>query len=50
MPESPETDGRAANNGFAARIPRDAIVGAAVLAFCLATYLVTLGFKEAPRT
>lgn len=48
MPDTPETDGRAADRGAAARIPRDAIVGAAILAFCLATYLVTLTFKEAP--
>ena len=48
MPDIPGTDGRAADKGFAARIPRDAVVGAAILAFCLATYLVTLTFKEAP--
>lgn len=48
MSENPETGGRAADKGFAARVPRDAVVGAAVLAFCLAAYLVTLTFKEAP--
>jgi len=48
MSETPETDGRAADGMSVARIPRDAIVGAAILAFCLAVWLVTLGFKEAP--
>lgn len=48
MSDTSEPDKRAAAKGFAARIPRDAIAGAAVLVFCLAAYLVTLGFKEAP--
>ncbi len=48
MPEEPDTGGRAADRGSAARIPRDAVAGAAVLLFCLAAYLVTLTFKEAP--
>lgn len=48
MADHPETDGRAADEASAARIPRDAIVGAAILAFCLTAWLVTLGFKEAP--
>ncbi len=49
MPDNAESGTRVANReGFATRIPRDAIVGAGVLAFCLATYLVTLTFKEAP--
>lgn len=48
MPEEPDTGGRAAARGSAARIPRDAVAGAAVLLFCLAAYLVTLTFKEAP--
>lgn len=48
MPDNPEKGGRAANNGFAARIPRDAIAGTGVLLFCLVAYLVTLTFKEAP--
>jgi putative tricarboxylic transport membrane protein len=49
MSDTPETDARAAEEGSTARrIPRDAIAGAAVLAFCMATYLVTLTFKEAP--
>ena len=48
MPENPETDERAAGGASAARVPRDAIVGAAILAFCVAVYLVTLTFKEAP--
>lgn len=48
MPENPETEERAAGDMPAARIPRDAIAGAGVLLFCLATYLVTITFKEAP--
>lgn len=48
MPDNPETDGRAADGTSAARVPRDAIVGAAILTFCVAVYLVTLTFKEAP--
>ncbi|WP_420405450.1 tripartite tricarboxylate transporter TctB family protein [Nisaea sp.] len=37
--------GRAAT---AARLPRDFVVGAGVLAFCAIAYFVTLDFKEAP--
>ena len=49
MPDNAESGARAANReGFAARIPRDAIAGAGVLVFCVATYLVTLTFREAP--
>lgn len=48
MSDNPEKGGRAANEGFAARIPRDAIAGTGILLFCLAAYLVTLTFKEAP--
>ncbi len=48
MPETRDPDGRAAARGGAARIPRDALAGAVVLLFCLATYLVTLTFKKAP--
>lgn len=48
MSDNPERDGGAASNGLAARIPRDAIAGIGVLLFCLATWLVTLTFKEAP--
>ena len=32
----------------AARIPRDFVVAMAILAFCAGTYVVTLGFAEAP--
>lgn len=48
MSDHPETGGRAADKTSAARIPRDAIVGAAILVFCLAVWLITLSFKEAP--
>lgn len=48
MTDGPETHGRAAEGDSAARIPRDAIAGACVLLFCLAAYLVTLTFKQAP--
>lgn len=48
MPDADETGRRAAKPGLAARIPRDAIAGVAVLAFCLVTYLVTLTFRKAP--
>ena len=48
MPEQPLEGGRAAGDAPAARIPRDAIAGTGVLLFCLAAYLVTLTFKEAP--
>lgn len=48
MSDTPERDVRAASRRLAARIPRDAIAGAGVLLFCLATWLVTLTFKEAP--
>ncbi|UCH75554.1 MAG: tripartite tricarboxylate transporter TctB family protein [Rhodospirillales bacterium] len=48
MPDSPQSGERAAKQRFAARIPGDAIAGAAVLAFCFAAYLVTLTFREAP--
>ncbi len=48
MPDHKDPDGRAAARGDAARIPRDALAGLAVLAFCVATYLVTLTFKKAP--
>jgi len=48
MPDNPESEGRAANRGVAARIPHDAIAGAGVLVFCLVVYLVTLTFKQAP--
>lgn len=43
-----ERDGRAADGMSAARIPRDAIAGGAILLFCLAAWLVTLTFKQAP--
>jgi putative tricarboxylic transport membrane protein len=48
MSDKPETGGRAADDESAARMPRDAIAGIGVLLFCLATYLVTIGFKQAP--
>jgi putative tricarboxylic transport membrane protein len=48
MSENPERGGRAASKGLAARIPRDAIAGTGILLFCLAAWLVTLTFKEAP--
>jgi len=48
MPETPETGERAAKPVFAARVPRDAIAGTAVLAFCLGAYLITLTFRKAP--
>lgn len=40
--------GRAASAKGAARIPRDAIVAASIIAFCALAYAVTLGFKQAP--
>lgn len=49
MSEKPLRGGRAAGDMPAARIPRDAIAGAGILLFCLAAYLVTLTFKEAPQ-
>ncbi len=48
MSEKPLRGGRAAGDKSAARFPRDAIAGTGVLLFCLAAYLVTLTFKEAP--
>lgn len=48
MSENPSRGGRAAGDKPTARIPRDAIAGAGTLLFCLAAYLVTLTFKEAP--
>jgi len=49
MSENPETEERAAGDMPAVRVPRDAIAGTGVLLFCLAAYLVTLTFKEAPQ-
>jgi putative tricarboxylic transport membrane protein len=49
MSGNPLRGGRAAGDVPAARIPRDAIAGAGVLLFCIAAYLVTLTFKEAPQ-
>ncbi len=48
MPDHKDPGGRAADRGGAARIPRDALAGVTVLAFCLAAYLITLTFKKAP--
>lgn len=48
MSENPEKGGRTADNGSAVRIPRDAVAGAGILLFCLATYVITLDFKKAP--
>lgn len=48
MTGKPETGRRAAAGKHAARIPRDAVAGACILLFCLAAYLVTLTFKQAP--
>lgn len=48
MSENPEKGGRTADRRSAVRLPRDALAGAGVLLFCLAAYLVTLGFKKAP--
>lgn len=48
MSDNREDSERAAESDSAARIPRDAIFGVGILAFCIATWLVTLTFKEAP--
>jgi len=48
MPRLPEEGKRVADAWSATRLPRDAIAGAGVLLFCLVTYLLTFGFKNAP--
>ncbi len=48
MSADPQDRDAAAARPAAARLPRDFIVGACVLAFCGAAYVVTLSFKEAP--
>ncbi len=48
MSDNKDDSGRAAENESAARFPRDAIFGVGIVAFCIATWLVTLTFKEAP--
>ncbi len=49
MSDGPETGARAVDEETTARrVPRDAIAGVAFLVFCLAAWLVTLTFKEAP--
>ena len=41
-------DGRPVASGRSESVPRDMLVGAAILAFCAVAYWITLGFKEAP--
>lgn len=48
MSDNSEDSGRVAESDSAARFPRDALFGVGILAFCVATWLVTLTFKEAP--
>lgn len=48
MPEDALERDAAAARPATARLPRDFVVGACVLAFCAAAYAVTLSFKEAP--
>lgn len=49
MSDGPETGARVVDEGATARrIPRDAIAGIAILAFCLVAWLITFSFKEAP--
>jgi putative tricarboxylic transport membrane protein len=45
---SPSDTGRGAAASSPPRLPRDAVVGGAVLAFCAAAFAVTLTFDEAP--
>jgi putative tricarboxylic transport membrane protein len=48
MSEDPHEQDAAGARPAAARLPRDFVVGACVLAFCGVAYAVTLTFKEAP--
>lgn len=48
MSEEPRDRADTGERPIVARLPRDFIVGACVLAFCAVAYAVTLTFKEAP--